>query len=446
MRLFVTIFEETPAAAIEAIRAIDIDHDGVEVRAEKFRSYDPAELRAATPKPIMLTHRGAPATKEVLQEALYAGIDLVDVEWGSPIEVDRDRVVLSHHDYEGMPDVESLMREMRATGCRATKLSVTPRNYLENSRLLRLIEPGVTVIGMGERGLYSRVLAPFLGSDFIFAGTAAPGMISLEQATAIYGDRSVRADKVFAIAGNPSGHSLSPTIHNPLFREKGVSGAYTFASFETFEEIAAAMLRDEIAGLSITKPFKEEAYAFAVAQGAEIGENAREAGAVNTLVHAGRMIADNTDVDGFNILLSRLCGRDRKSVALIGAGGTARAALVAIRRAGMHVTQYNRTPRAGLLPLAELARFDGEIIINTTPATDLALPLRPGMTVIESAYGSGTLRAPHPHRSLATLGMTEGVSAMTRGKDGVEWIDGLELLHAQAIRQNELFMKVFDGS
>lgn len=424
MRLFATILEATPEAAVEAVRGIGTDHDGVEIRAERFGSCDPALLRKATSKPIILTHRGTRADPRLLRRALDAGIDFVDVELGSEIPVERHRVVLSHHDFEGMPDVEPIMREMLAAGCAAAKLAVTPRNLADNQRLLQLIAPGVTVIGMGERGLYSRILAPFLGSDLIFAGNAAPGQISLEMAATIYGDRTLRAEKVFAVAGNPAGHSLSPAIHNPLFREKRVPAAYTIASFESFDEIARAFVSGTISGLSVTTPFKDAAYDFAVSAGAEIGENAREARAVNTLVKAGRIIADNTDVDGFTSLLARLCGRDRKTVAIVGAGATARAARVAVDRAGMAVMQFNRTPGKGAAPLSGLARFDGEIIINTTPATDLELPLRPAMTYIEAAYGGGQReRVP-----------------------GVEWIGGLELLHAQAVRQHQLFMKVFDGS
>lgn len=421
MRLFVTILEDNPAAAIEAIGRITLHHDGVEIRAERFGAYDPAVLRRATAKPIILTHRGVAVDPSTLNRALEAGIEFVDVELGGEIPVPREHVVLSHHDFEGMPDVEALVREMRAAGCAATKIAVTPRNFADNQTLLRQIAAGVTVIGMGERGLYSRILAPFVGSDLVFAGAAAPGQLTLDEAAAIYGDSPTTATNVFAILGNPAGHSLSPAIHNRLFREKGVPAAYTIASFETFAEVEGAFLAGEISGLSVTAPFKEDAFHFAERNGATIGENAREAGAVNTLVNAGAIVADNTDVDGFSAILGRLCGRDRKSVAIVGAGGTARAARVAVHRAGMHLTSYNRSPGKGAAPLSGLASFDGEIIINTTPANaNIELPLRPGMTYIEAAYGGA--RTP---------------------VEGVEWIGGLELLHAQAVRQHQLFMKVW---
>jgi shikimate dehydrogenase len=207
---------------------------------------------------------------------------------------------------------------------------------------------------------------------------------------------------------------------------------------ETFEEAGDAFMTGAISGLSITAPFKEDAFAFAQSRGAAIGENALACGAVNTLVNVnGGLIADNTDVDGFTQILAGLCGRDRKTVALLGAGGTARAALAALQRAGMRVVVYNRTEARGRElaaafgavhePLDAVRDFDGEIVINTlTSGAAAPVRLEPGMTYVESGYGHGA-----------------GVTAMT---PGVEYIGGLDLLHAQAARQHELFMKVFDES
>jgi 3-dehydroquinate dehydratase type I len=405
MRLVVTVF------SIDEIRP---EYPAVELRAENLPDLDLHALRAATNKPIILTYRGSRVPD--VKRALDAHIDFVDVEWRDGVEIIApERTVLSHHDYEGMRDVESIFAAMRARGCAFTKIAATPHNFADNERLLRLL-PG-TVIGMGERGLYSRILAPFLGSELVFvAGNAiaAPGMLTLERALAIYGREPQRADRVFAILGNPSGHSLSPTVHNRYFREKRVPGAYTIASFETFDEIKDAFLRGEPCGLSVTTPFKEDAFKFA--ENYEMGENARRARAVNTLVNVrGKIIADNTDVDGFKTLLP-----ESRSAALLGAGATARAALVALEDARIPTTVFNRTVHAGMQPLDKLANFDGDLVINTLPA-NVTLPIPPCDTYIEAAYS----------------GAPREVAARKR-------IGGIELLHAQAVRQHQLFMKVFE--
>lgn len=430
MKLVVTVYEETFGAVLDAIRGLNADHDAVELRAERLGAIDLEALRNATVKPIILTHRDQQVSSQVIAEALAAGIDFVDVEWNPDLAIDapRERIVLSHHDFESMPDVESLLAKMRAFGCAHTKLAVTPATIEDNLRLLRLlVAPGTghrapgtgqrfhtTVIGMGERGLYSRILAPFRGSELTFVAggaSAAPGQLTLDRALQIYGgDReSLHATYVFAVAGDPAGHSLSPAIHNPLFREKEVDAAYTIASFSTFAEIAKAFEAGEMRGLSITAPFKEEAFAYAERAGAFVRHNAREAGSVNTLVtmRDGCVVADNTDVDGFAALIG-----DAKNVAIVGAGGTARAALVALQRAGASVRVFNRSRREfphAIEPLDDLSRFEGDLVINTLPhGAEAELPR--GVRVIETKYS---------------------------GAGG----SGFDLLRAQAVRQNELFVE-----
>src|SRR5438270_12098894 len=136
MKLFVTILEDTPELAIESIRSIDADHDGVEIRAERFPSYDVRVLRAATTKPIILTRRGVPFDERLFREAIEAGIDLVDVEYVPPVRTPAPhRVVLSYHDFDGMPDVERLAKEMSTVGAAHVKIAVTPKTFADNQRL-----------------------------------------------------------------------------------------------------------------------------------------------------------------------------------------------------------------------------------------------------------------------------------------------------------------------
>ena len=202
------------------------------------------------------------------------------------------------------------------------------------------------------------------------------------------------------------------------FPNCSLCAAYTIASVERFEELTDAFLRGEPCGLSVTTPFKDDALAFAQEHDAEVGENAQRARAVNTLVNLGdRILADNTDVDGFSALLPRHARR----AAVLGAGGTGRAALVALANAGIEATVYNRTVSKGDAPLEAIADFKGDLIINTLPAgIDVTIP--PCETYIEAAYGSAAREVEARHR-----------------------IGGLELLHAQAVRQHLLFMKVFIG-
>jgi 3-dehydroquinate dehydratase len=413
MKLVVTIHEPTPDRAIEAIRAIGARHDMVEVRVDAFSgaAVDFGALRAATAKPMIVTNRGgAPADFA----AVYgAGIELVDVEFGRDPGPRRDRVVLSHHDFQSVPDLDALSREMRALGCAHTKIAVTPRSFADNARVLATIAPGMTLIGMGARGLYSRILAPFLGSELAFVGSAAPGQFGLQRALEIYGEAPPRPEHIFAIAGNPAAHSGSPAIHNRRFRERGVAAAFTIFDSDDFLDIAEPFARGERfapTGLTVTTPFKEEALTFAARVDAMIAPNAAQARAVNTLVRMprGGILADNTDVDGFEALIANTTA---KRAALLGAGATARAALVALRRAGIETTVFNRTPgKLEARPLDGFQRRDGELVINTLPV----------------------------HRDDADINARYGEPPAAN--------DGRALLVAQAVRQNELFVQACTGS
>lgn len=415
MQLVVTIYEETPEKAIDVIRALRDDHDAIELRVDAFggRAVDWAAVRAATAKPVIATNRGGAPVAD-------AEVDWIDAEWGHPIPAGR-RVILSHHDYEGMPDVERLMTEMR--GAEQVKIAVTPRNFADNVRLLAVLEEksNLSVIGMGGRGLYARILAPFFGSELQFvsvdaARQAAPGQLTLAQALAIYGPNrnALHAEKIFAIVGNPAAHSGSPAIHNAIFRERGVAAAYAIFETDDFRDIAEPLARGDRfapAGISITAPFKEEAFSFATEIGADIRRNAHDAEAVNTLVRiGGQVVADNTDVDGFAALIGRTSAR---TAAVIGAGGTARAALVALHRAGIESTVFNRTEgRLSARPLDQLPSWRGDLIINTLPQ-NVSNPLPDAATIIEAAYG----------------------------RDSRADFNGLDLLRAQAARQSELFLE-----
>jgi 3-dehydroquinate dehydratase/shikimate dehydrogenase len=418
MQLVVTIHEEAPEIAIAVIRALDAEHDAIEVRADAFANHliDWSAIRKATAKPIIATNRGQGHVD--IDAAIEANIDFVDVEWPGNV-ADNDRVVLSHHDYDGMADIDDLSRRMRA---KHVKIAATPHNFVDNARLLAALgTTGTTIIGMGARGLYSRILAPFFGSEFQFvsvneARSAAPGQLTLAQALAIYGPNraTLRADKIFAIVGNPAVHSGSPAIHNDIFRERGIAAAYSISETDDFLDIAKPFARGERFapdGLSVTAPFKEDALMFAESVGADIRDNAREAGAANTLVRiAGRIVADNTDVDGFEALIKMTNAR---TAAVVGAGGTARAALVALRRAGIASTVFNRTTeKLNALPLDQLSTYRGDLVINTLPR-NVAVTLPNAGTIIEAAYGG---------ESHATF-------------------NGLDLLRAQAVRQSELFLE-----
>ena len=151
--------------------------------------------------------------------------------------------------------------------------------------------------------------------------------------------------KAFVI-GHPIAHSRSPLIHGTWLKEHGIDGSYEAIDVAPadlpafFERLRAG----EFAGGNVTIPHKEAVFALCDS----VDDLARMIGAVNTLVvRDGKVHGTNTDYLGFlgNLDANAPTWSDGPNDALvIGAGGAARAVLVALRRRnGGQVHVLNRT-------------------------------------------------------------------------------------------------------
>jgi shikimate dehydrogenase len=186
-----------------------------------------------------------------------------------------------------------------------------------------------------------------------------------------------------AVLGAPIRHSLSPLLHGAAYTALGLT-SWRYEAIECDEAALPAFverLGPEWAGLSLTMPLKRVALTVAD----EVSPLASAVGAANTLVlgHAGRR-AENTDVAGIVAAL-REAGLDRINAAVIlGAGGTAQAALAALRELDQATpTVLVRDParathlcaaadRLGVQPTISGGLLDGavpeaDVVISTLP-------------------------------------------------------------------------------
>ncbi|QYJ99736.1 shikimate dehydrogenase [Shewanella alkalitolerans] len=170
----------------------------------------------------------------------------------------------------------------------------------------------------------------------------------------------------YAVFGHPIGHSKSPAIHQAFAKSTGESLQYEaiLAPLDGFAESLQAFFEHGGKGANVTLPFKEQAYALCDC----LGDEAKLAGAVNTLtlLGDGRIKGDNTDGLGLVADLERhlgsLCG---KSVLLIGAGGAARGAILPLLNAGIDsLTIHNRT-HSKAEQLAEAFKAYGQVKAST---------------------------------------------------------------------------------
>lgn len=204
---------------------------------------------------------------------------------------------------------------------------------------------------------------------------------------------------VCGVIGDPLTHSLSPLLHNAAFEAMGLDWVYTAFPVPAGKGGGAvqAMRTLGIRGLSVTMPHKQAAAAAADEHSAA----AAALGAANTLTLAadGSVRADNTDGAGFVAGLRHKLGFEAagRRVALIGAGGAARALIVAVVAAGAReVVVLNRSSEraeAAAALAGPLGRVGGaddlasaDLVVNATP---VGMAESPGPAAPAGAVGSG---------------------------------------------------------
>jgi shikimate dehydrogenase len=146
--------------------------------------------------------------------------------------------------------------------------------------------------------------------------------------------------KLFAVIGNPIEHSKSPLIHNIALEEAGINGVYMAFKVENVERAVETMKEFDIRGYSVTIPHKLEIMKYLD----EIDPLAKKMGAVNTVHNSnGKLFGYNTDCLGAMNALKAKTSLEGKKVALLGAGGAARAIVNGLEKEKAKVTIYNRT-------------------------------------------------------------------------------------------------------
>ncbi len=244
--------------------------------------------------------------------------------------------------------------------------------------------------------------------------------------------------QLYGIIGNPVRHSLSPVIHNGAFRRMGLNAVYMVFEVKDLKEAIDGIRGLGVRGVSVTLPFKTQVIPFLD----EVEAVAEKIKAINTIVNeGGKLVGYNTDWHGAIEALEEKIDLKGKRVALIGAGGAARAIGFALKTRECEVIISNRTIGKGVAlakelmclhqPLSSIGDLRADVIINATSAgmhpydEESPLPkkvLKKGMTVMDIVY-----------KPLQTKLLREAEER------GCLTINGLEMLSRQGAVQLEIW-------
>jgi 3-dehydroquinate dehydratase/shikimate dehydrogenase len=469
---------DVAAMRIAMARAADDGADAAECRLD-FLTHAPSdadlrELLTGAPLPVIVTYRpvregglydGAEDRRlACLRRAIELGAAWVDVESDVPHgALPSGRRIVSHHDFNAPPpDLRAAMRGV--SWGEVSKLAFAsrgPQDALAALDLLRNAPKPAIALAMGEHGLPSRLLCRKFGAFGTYAAVApgaesAPGQVTLAQMRDLYRWRSIGPQtQVFGVIGCPIAHSMSPAVHNAAFEACGMDAVYVPLRVEKetrdFDALMDAIMDRpwlDWRGLSVTIPHKEHALAYVGKVNCD--ELCLAIGAVNTITiesRGGRSVnlrGDNTDYlaalnslcAAMGITKAQLAGRP---VAVLGAGGVARAVVAGLASQKADVTIYNRTPRRAEALASEFgARAAGgsppddgpEIIVNCTPlgmspnidASPLESLPRSARVVFDTIYNPPRTRL---------LGQAQAA--------GLTCVSGVDMFVAQAAAQFEIW-------
>jgi len=387
----------------------------VELRADLLPAEaDLSGLVAAARLPVMLTLRSRAEggrgfdeperRRAFFSRAAELPVALFDLEAARDVDlvgrvIPAERVVLSTHFPSAVPpDLEERTAKALSVGTRLVKIVPHARSVADVVSVLRLAETlertppsrrRVVVFATGEAGRLTRVLGPLLGAPLGYAAwsserVAVEGQFEPSALLALVGHLTGRPRWVFLVVGRDVGASLSPFMHAAAYRALGLPSVFVPLEVTAAEDLDSLIcplgescldqLGLPLGGLAVTMPWKGEA----VRRCSVVAPRAQRAGAVNTVLpRPGKVLGDCTDIDGISrVLLERGVELAGSRVLVLGTGGAARAAVVAMQLAGA-------TPLVAARDAAKAARMGMElgaesvdpadaeqvgVLINATPA------------------------------------------------------------------------------
>ncbi|KAF8994027.1 EPSP synthase-domain-containing protein [Cyathus striatus] len=383
-----------------------------------------ASLRRASSLPIVYTVRtksqggACPDTAEkeifeLLKLALRLGVEYIDVEISLSEKLIKElialkgasKIIASWHDWSGnMKWNGPTVKEKYDTAERygdIIKIVGKANSIQDNFELYNFVtavnsKPDAKpflAINMGVDGQLSRVLNSTFSpvSHPLLPNKAAPGQLSFKQIQEALNLVGLLPTRRFYLFGTPIAHSMSPTLHNTGFEVLGLPHTYELLeTSEVNDTIKAAIGSPDFGGASVTIPFKLDVIPLLD----KLTPAAEAIGAVNTIIpHPTSpgsanhiLVGDNTDWLGIKASVTAHLSGPIHSALVIGAGGTARAAIYALQALNaVKIYLFNRTtskakdlaaafPSARIEVITELGKWpSGEVppsvIVSTVPAT-----------------------------------------------------------------------------
>ncbi len=330
---------------------------------------------------------------EIVETVAFADFELDLAEsFADDSSIPWNKVICSYHNFEETPsDLSEIYERIARTPAAVIKIATQANRIGDCLRLFDLIDRNlagkpIIVLGMGMPGVITRVLALSRGAMLTFGALrrgaeSASGQPTVDELNNLYRVKQLSRDsEIYGVIGKPIGHSRSPQMHNAALATANRDGVYLPFEVDDLDEFMRDFVRPatrridwRLRGLSVTIPHKLTI----IPHLDFIDATAQRIGAVNTVIVEGdELHGYNTDMIGAMKPLEELIDLKGARVAVIGAGGAARAVCCGLGERKAEVTIYARDlskaqPVADefAAKTASIDSFHGaaDVVINCTP-------------------------------------------------------------------------------
>ena len=471
-KICIAISANTASEMLEAAHRAEAEADIIELRFDSLRPDEVhlAEVmirEASLLRPTILTYRspeqgGPPGLTREDRIAFWSRADIG--EWARDLEEDiladarKGATIVSFHDFPGTADIEQVIDRMSKSDADILKIAATAHDICDALpvwSMLRQTPPNGAQsipIAMGTAGKWTRILGLAHGAFLTYASPesgseTADGQITAADLINIYRVKDLnRETRVYGVIGDPVSSSLSTYMHNPAFSQARLNAVFIPLQVKDLDQFmrrivlpATREVELNFAGFSVTMPHKQAVQKYLT----QIDPIAQKIGAVNTIhIEGDQLTGYNTDAPGFIAPLKQHFPDIKGSnVAILGAGGAARAVIHALQQEQANITLFARNLKNAQaladdfnVRVEELssARIKHDILVNATP-----LGMRgPNKDLIP--VSTDQIQGAKFIYDLVTR-PDETPLLREAKKAGIPAIGGLEMLIAQGMRQFEIW-------
>lgn len=260
------------------------------------------------------------------------------------------KTIYSYHS-ETAEDATKIYARLSKVPATIYKIVIEPKNSvqaLEYLAVKKQLPANTSLLGSGAFGSFLRFLSPTIGNAINYtygpyAKQLNPGQVPLDELFLYNYENQTPQGFMFALIGEYINRSISHIANNDLFRQLHLPFCHVKYPLQTHELEAFFLTVRKLPfhGMSVTAPFKSQVLQYVD----HIAPSAKNCQAANTLTFSDKGItAHNTDGEGLAKLLEyKNIQISQKNIAILGAGGVAKAIIHSLTARGASVTIFNRT-------------------------------------------------------------------------------------------------------